>query len=286
MNLEHTGVVFEGGGMRGIFCTGVIDYFIEHEIYFPHVFGTSAGACNACSYVSRQAGRAYGTSTEYLKNPEFGGWRSLRKTGDFFNVNFIYHEIPDELYPIDNETFKKSGVDFKVTITNCITGEAEYPQIHDLHDDIKYVQASASLPLLSRMVPIDGYVYLDGGICDSIPVMESVREGNKKNVVVLTRPLGYRKKPNYTIMPMIRAKYIRYPNLVKAIENRFSFYNRTLEYIEQGVKDGTIFAIAPMGNLDIGRTEMNKDKLKKGYEEGYFVAEGLKDRMFEFLERE
>ncbi len=270
--------------MRGVFVTGVIDYLIEKKIFFPHVFGTSAGACNGCSYVSRQAGRAYGTSTEYLGNPRFGGMKSLRKTGNYFNPEFIYHEIPDNLYPIDNETFKKSGVDFKVAITNCITGEAEYPRIRDLHDDIKYIQASASLPVLSQMVPIDGYVYLDGGITDSIPVMESVREGNRKNVVVLTRPIGYRKKPSHAIMPVIRAKYIRYPNLVKAVENRYVFYNRTLDYINKGVEDGTVFVIAPLGDLDIRRTEMDKEKLRKAYEEGYFVAEGLIDRMMEFLE--
>lgn len=281
---ENTGVIFEGGGMRGIFVTGVIDYFLENKIYFPHVYGVSAGACNACSYVSRQVGRAYGTATEYLDDPAFSSIKSLRRTGNYFNADFIYKKIPESLYPIDNDVFKASGTEFRVSMTNCITGEAEYPQVNDLFEDIDYVRASASLPLLSELVPIDGYCYLDGGIADSIPVIQSVKDGNTKNVVVLTRPLGYRKKPNKAIMPMIRAKYHRYPKLIEAVEKRYIFYNESLKFIEEGMKNGTVFVIAPMGDLNIGRTEKNKVKLRKAYEEGYFVAEGLSARMQAFLD--
>jgi len=276
------GLVFEGGGMRGIFAAGVIDYFLDNDIRFDSVYAVSAGACHACSYVSGQRGRAYATSTDYVDNPEYCSLKSLRKTGNMFGADFLYHKIPEELYPIDNEAFKERGIKFHVAVTNCITGKAEYPEIKDILEDMKYIQASASLPILSQMVPIDGYVYMDGGIVDSIPVIESERAGNDKNVVILTRPCGYRKKYNGA-MPLIKAKYHRYPNMVEAMGRRHINYNDALDYIADGVAGGSVFVIAPMGSLDIGRTEMNRDKLKKAYEEGYFVAEGLSKRMAEFM---
>ena len=277
------GLIFEGGGMRGIFAAGVIDYFLDNDIRFENVYGVSAGACHACSYVCGQRGRAYATSTDYLGNPDYCSVHSLRKTGDMFGADFIYHRIPEELYPIDNEAFLESGINFKVAITNCITGEAEYPQIRDMHGDMEYVRASASIPVLSRMVPLDGYVYIDGGIADSIPVIQSEKDGNEKNVVVLTRPRGYRKTSTGAAMPILRAKYGRYPKMLAALKKRARVYNATLDHIWRGVDDGSIFVIAPMGPLDIGRTELNKDKLRKAYEEGYYVAEGLNEKMREFI---
>lgn len=277
------GLIFEGGGMRGIFAAGVIDYLLDNDIRFDSVYGVSAGACHACSYVSGQRGRAYATSTDYVDNPEYCSLKSLRKTGNMFGANFLYHKIPEELYPIDNEAFKERGMEFHVAVTNCITGKAEYPQIKDFFDDMEYIRASSSLPVLSQMVPIDGYVYLDGGIVDSIPVKESERAGNDKNVVILTRPCGFRKHQT-PAMPVIRAKYRRYPNMVEAMAERFHVYNDTLDYIADGVAKGSIFVIAPMGPLDIGRTETNKDKLKKAYEEGYYVTEGLSQKLKNFME--
>jgi len=277
------GLVFEGGGMRGIFAAGVIDYLLDNQIRFDHVYGVSAGACHACSYVCGQRGRAYATSTDYLQDQDYCSLHSLRKTGDMFGADFIYHRIPEELYPIDNEAFQKSGITFKVAMTNCITGRAEYPQIRDMHEDMEYIRASASLPVLSRMVPLDGYVYMDGGIADSIPVKESEKDGNEKNVVVLTRPCGYRKHSTTAVMPVLKAKYSRYPKMLEAIKNRSRVYNETLDYIGEGVAEGRIFVIAPMGPLDIGRTELNKDKLRKAYEEGYYVTEGMSKKMKEFL---
>lgn len=279
------GLVFEGGGMRGIFAAGVIDYLLDNDIRFDSVYAVSAGACHACSYVSGQRGRAYATSTDYLEDPRYCSLKSLRKTGDMFGADFLYHKIPEELYPIDNEAFKERGMDFHVAVTNCITGKAEYPKITDIMEDIDYIRASASLPILSRMVPIDGYVYMDGGIADSIPVKASEEAGNEKNVVILTRPSGYHKKYN-AAMPVIKAKYRRYPKMVEAMGRRHIVYNETLEYLTEGMAKGSIFVIAPMGTLDIGRTETNKDKLKKAYEEGYFVAEGLGKKMKNFMESE
>ena len=278
-----TGIIFEGGGMRGIFVAGVIDYFLDNDIRFDNVYGVSAGACHACSYVCGQRGRAYATSTDYVDDPRYCSMKSLRKTGDLFGSDFLYHEIPEKLYPIDNEEFKRRGMKFRVAMTNCITGEAEYPEVKDMHEDMEYVRASSSLPVVSRMVPIDGYVYMDGGIADSIPIRQAEKDGNDKIVLVLTRPCGYRKHETQPLMPALRAKYRRYPNMLKALSDRNRNYNATLDYIGEAVTKGTAFVIAPMGSLDIGLTEMNKDKLKKAYEEGYFVAEGLSEKLAEFL---
>lgn len=277
------GIVFEGGGMRGIFTSGVIDWLIDQDLRFDVVYGVSAGATNGCSFVTGQRDRAYATATEYLKDPEFAGLQSLRKTGDYFNTDFIYRRIPEELYPIDQEGFSERGMRFLVNATNCITGEADFFEIKDMHTDMNYVRASASMPLLSRIVPLDGYVYLDGGIADPLPVREAFRAGCERVVVVKTQPEGYRKKPSRAIMPLIRARYRRYPKLIRTMAERHVRYNASLDYIDEQVRAGKAFVISPMGPLDIKRTESDRNKLKKGYMEGYFVTEGIGEKLKRFL---
>ncbi|MBQ1489704.1 MAG: patatin family protein [Eubacterium sp.] len=278
------GLILEGGGMRGAFTTGVLDYLMDQEIWFDHIIGVSAGACHACSYASRQRGRSYAVFTDYLDDPRYLSVQSLLKTGDIFGAEFIYHEIPEKLYPIDNEAFIASGVKLQVVTTNCETGLAEYPQIMDMFEDMPYVRASSSLPLVSRMVPIDGGLYLDGGITDSIPVRESIRQGNKKNVVILTQPLGYRKDLKQPLTPAFRMRYRKYPRLVEALIERNARYNETLELIEFLRLHGDLFVIAPMGDLGIGRMDKDIKKLRRGYQEGYYVTEGLSEKLRAFLE--
>ena len=193
-DIRDTGIIFEGGGLRGIFAAGVIDYLLDNNIIFKNVIGVSAGACHACSYVSGQRGRSYAVSTDYLDDKRYMSFDNLRKTGDLFGSDFIYHKIPEELYPLDNESFRKSGITFRAGVTNCVTGFPEYLEIKDLIEDVDIVRASSSLPLLANMVEIDGSLYMDGGISDSVPVEASEELGLKKNVVVLTRPAGYRKE--------------------------------------------------------------------------------------------
>lgn len=279
-----TGIVFEGGGLRGIFAAGVIDYLLYNGIVFDHVMGVSAGACHACSYLSGQRGRSYAVSTDYLDDKRYMSMDSLAKTGDLFGVDFIYHKIPEELYPLDNEHFKESGVTFRAGIMNCITGEAEYPIVSDLIKDVDYVRASSSLPLLARMVYINGIPYMDGGIADSVPIKASEAFGCEKNVVVLTRPVGYRKGPE-KLTRVLAMKYRKYPKMIEALGKRDKVYNETMDYIDKGVENGTIFRIAPMGNLGVGRLEKDPDKLRKAYLEGYYVAEGLGAKLNDFLER-
>ncbi len=281
------GLILEGGGMRGIFVAGVIDYLLDAGIKFDNVIGVSAGACHGCSFVSGQRGRAYATSTDYLDNRDYCSLRNLRRTGDLFGSDFLFHKIPEELYPIDNEAFKKSGIRFQAAVTNCETGCAEYPVISDMFCDAEWIRASSSLPFLANMVEMDGKLYMDGGIADSIPLAQSIRQGNEKNVVVLTRPRDYRKKaPSAASLRLMKLKYKAYPKMCEAYAERYKTYNRTLELIEEEEAKGSTFVIAPMGPLDIGRTEKNPDKLRKAYREGYLVAEALGEKLKGFLDGE
>lgn len=278
----RTGIIFEGGGLRGIFAAGVIDYLLDNGIIIKNVIGVSAGACHACSYVSGQRGRSYAVSTDYLDDKRYMSMRNLRTTGDLFGSEFIYHTIPEELYPLDNDYFLKSGISFRAAITNCVTGEAEYPEIKDLFEDVDIVRASSSLPMFARMVDINGTPYMDGGISDSVPVRASEKMGCARNIVVLTRPAGYRKE-HERMMPVIKTKYRKYPEMTAALDNRYKVYNETMDYIDKGVEKGTILRIAPVKDLGIGRLEKDKNKLKLAYEEGYYVAEAMGAQIRDFL---
>jgi len=280
-----TGLILEGGGMRGIFAAGVLDYLLDDGLFFENVIGVSAGACHGCSFVSGQRGRAYAVNVDYLGRRDYCSFYNLRKTGDLFGTEFLYHTIPEKLYPIDNETFRRSGVKFQAVVTNCRTGRAEYPVITDMFRDVEWIRASASLPFLANMVSIGESLYMDGGIADSIPIAQSIKQGNEKNLVVLTRPRDYRKKPGGSVSAaMLKLKYRTYPQMTEACRNRWKTYNASLELVASEEKEGRAFVIAPMGDLDIGRTEKDPVKLKKAYQEGYYVAEGLGEKLKGFME--
>lgn len=279
---ENIGLVLEGGGMRGLYTAGVLDFFMEKELWFKNIVGVSAGACHGCSYASHQKGRAKAISIDYIDNKDYCSLHSLIKTGDLFGVQFAYHRIPEELYPIDNESFRKYGMNLYSTVTNCKTGKAEYMKINDMFYDVDIVRASASLPLVSRFVEINGVKYLDGGVADSIPVEAFEKIGMSKNVVILTQPRSYRKSPNKA-MPIIKRKYKAYPEFVEAMEKRHEVYNKELEYIRKREEEGKVFVIAPEKALDIGRIEKDKDKLRAAYDTGYRDAEAAYEKLMKFL---
>ena len=279
-----TGLVIEGGGMRGIFAAGVLEYLLDNDIKVDYVIGVSAGACHGCSYVSGQKGRAFAVCTDYMDDPRYGSVQSLLKTGDYFGKKFMYHTIPEELNPVDNESFKKSGIRFEVGVFNCNTGKSEYPEIKDMFEDVDWIAASASLPLFARMVDIGGYQYMDGGLSDSIPVKHAQEIGCDKVIVILTRERGYRKAASKSI-PLIKAKYKDYPKLIEALKRRHTVYNETLEYIDGEEKKGNVFVIAPVKDLGVGRLEKDRNKLKNAYLEGYYVTESYGDKLKEFLEK-
>ncbi len=279
--IEDVGLVLEGGGMRGLYTAGILDFFIDKGIYFKNCVGVSAGVCHATSYYCKQRGRAFHVSVDYLDDKNYCGAYSLLTTGNFFNVDMVYGKIPQRLYPLDNAAFKKSEVNLYAAVTNCRTGRAEYLKIKDVYKDLKAVRASASLPLMAHKVEIDGEKYLDGGISDSIPIKKSVELGFKKNMVILTQPRDYKKSPN-SLYGVIKIKYFKYKGLLESIKNRHLVYNDTLEYIYKQEKEGNIFIISPEKPLGIGRTEKNKSKLEEIYKLGYSDGERYYNNLIEF----
>lgn len=282
MLAENSSLIIEGGGMRGIIAAGVLDSLLKNDIEFAHCIGVSAGACHSCSFVSKQFGRAIAVNTDFINMKGYGDFGTLIKTGDFFSPELLYDRIPNELSPYDYEAVKKGSTVLQTVVTNCITGEAEYPTLRPVPEDIIYVRASSSLPLLSNFVMIDGKPYLDGGIADSIPVEHSFSLGYDKNIVILTQPEGYVKHKNEAL-PLIRAKYRKYPKLVEAMENRHIVYNNELKKVSEYEAQGKLFVIRPRVDIKLGRLEKNKDKLFAAYNHGFDLTNELMPQIKEFL---
>jgi len=281
--MYEAGLVLEGGGMRGMYTAGVLDFFMDNNLEFKNVYGVSAGACHGTSYVAKQRGRAFLINTKYLKDKRYASFQSLIKTGDYFERDFQLNVIPNELDLFDYESFRNSGVNYQVVATNCETGEAEYLRIKDLETEIDKLWASSTLPLLSKMVHIDGKKYLDGGIADSIPVEKALSDGNKKVIVVLTQDIMYKKKKS-SLLPVIKLKYRNYPKMLKSIEDRYKHYNKTTALIKKYEKEGKIIVIRPLYPLNIGRIEKNEEKLKEIYKRGYSDASSLYKKIKTYLE--
>ena len=283
--MYNCSLILEGGGMRGVFTAGVLDYFMDNNLMFSDIYGVSAGSCHACSYLSGQRHRAFEVNVDYLNDKRYCSLESLLKTGDLFGADMLYRHIPDVLNPFDYDTYNQYQGDFFAVMTDCETGKPVYQKVGDLHHDIIYVRASSSLPVVSRMVEIDGRKYLDGGISDSIPVRHALKNGPGKSVVILTQPAGYRKSPNKMIRFM-RRQYRDYPALVQAVEKRHLVYNKTLDYIRREEKAGRVFVIRPDGPAGIGRVEKNREKLEKLYCRGYDTARKQGKKLQEFLKGE
>ncbi|KGN01144.1 patatin [Clostridium novyi A str. 4570] len=266
--MNNIGLVLEGGGMRGIYTSGVLDFLMEKDIYTPYVIGVSAGACNASSYVSKQKYRSRDVNLKYINDPRYIGIKNLILEKSIFSIKFLYDEVPNKLEPFDYEEFKKSNQTFMIVATNCKTGEPEYFEKNQCKDILKVIRASSSLPLVTPIVNLDGEPYLDGGISDSIPIKKAMEDGYTKNIVVLTRTKGYRKEP-IKHKRIIKFKYKKYPKLVNKIFNRYKEYNETLDYIEDLEKKGQIIIIRPSEDLKVDRLEKNVDKLEALYNLGY-----------------
>ena len=267
LEMVKAGLVLEGGGMRGVYTAGVLDFFIDQDLYFSDIYGVSAGACHMCSYISQQRERAYRVNVDYLEDKNYCSMYSLLKTGNLFGAEMCYDKIPNELDPYDYEAFGRYKGNAYAVVTNIETGKAEYIRMEDMHKDIIAIQASASLPLVSKNVYINGVPYLDGGVADAIPIMKSLQDGNKKNVVIMTKEVGYRRKPSSN-MTAIRFRYRKYPELVKDMERRHIVYNKTLDFLEEHEKKGHIFVIRPKEDCGVGRIEKDKDKLRTLYQMG------------------
>lgn len=284
MDLRGTGLVLEGGGLRGIYTSGVLHFFMERELYFPYVIGVSMGACNAASYVSRQKGRNRIVNIEFIDDPRYMSFRRLLTKGELFGTDFIFGAIPHELVPFDFDEFYGNEQICVTVVTDCLTGEPAYFEKREIGDGyMKLLQASSSLPFVGKPVEIDGRLFMDGGLSDSIPVERSIRDGNEKNVLVLTRPTGYRKKRSPLAGAAARLWYRSYPGVWKNMFSRARSYNETMDRIDNMEKEGRVFVIHPRVPVEAGRIDRNKERLIKAYEQGYDDAshywEGLRSYM-------
>lgn len=281
--MYQAGLVLEGGGMKGVYSSGVLDFFLDRGLEFSSCYGVSAGACSLCSFLSKQRGRAYHTNVDYLEDKNYCSLYSLLKTGDLFGADMCYYRIPETLNPYDYETFEKYEGKFFSVVTNIETGHPEYILIRDMHTDIEAVRASASLPLVSRNVKIGDKLYLDGGISDAIPIRRSMEDGNRKNVVIMTKEVGYRRSPSSSLS-LIKMKYRKYPKVYELMKNRHDAYNDTLDFLNEEVEKGSVFLIQPKKKSNVGRIEKDKDKLKALYEEGYRETSECYHDLIKFLE--
>lgn len=270
--MEKTGIVFEGGAMRGLFTAGVMDVLMENGIEFDAGIGVSAGATFGCNYKSKQIGRVLKYNLENCKDYRYGSFRSFFKTGNVFEREFIRYDIPEVLYPFDYETYKNNPMVFYIVATDVETGKPAYHKSIECTDlDMEWFIASSSMPIVSQIVEINGQKLLDGGVGDSIPIRFMEHMGYKKNVVVLTQPKGFVKEKN-NLLPIIRQMYKEYPDFIEAIEKRHIIYNQTTEYCFKQEREGNAFLFYPKNKLDVTAMERNPDKLYAAYLEGQECA--------------
>lgn len=281
--MYQAGLVLEGGGMKGIYTAGVLDFFLDKGLEFSNVYGVSAGACHMCSYLSKQRGRSFDISIDYLDSKKYCSVESLLTTGDLFNVKTSYHLIPEYLNPYDYGAFEKYEGRAYAVVTNIVTGRPEYLRIKDMKKDIDAVRASASLPLVSRNVRINGKLYLDGGISDAVPIRKSILDGNRKNVVILTKEEGFVRKPS-SHLELMKLRYLRYPKVYELMAKRHTVYNATMAFLEKQQENGQAFVIRPKVKSDVGRIEKDGEKLKALYEEGYRDAQDCFELLLNYLE--
>lgn len=267
----NTGLVLEGGGMRGVFTSGVLDALMKHDQYFPYVVAVSAGACNGMSYMSRQPRRARYSNIDALRKYGYISLKSLLMKGSIFDPNILYERLPNEIAPFDYDAYGQNPATFEMVTTNCLTGRAEYlTEKHDRRRMMDIVKASSSLPYVAKITMVDGIPMLDGGIVDSIPIERAVNTGHPLNVVVMTRNRGFRSTERDRKVPYII--YNKYPRLRVVLSRRVEEYNRQLELVERMEDWGEVIVIRPQRPLEVDRICRDPEKLERLYEEGY--AEG------------
>ena len=275
---RKTGLVLEGGGMRGVFTSGVLDAFMKHELYFPYIVAVSAGACNGLSYMSRQPRRARYSNIDMLQKYGYISLKSLLTQGSIFDPNILYERFPNEIVPFDFETYRNNPAVYEVVTTNCLTGRAEYfSEKNDRQRMTAIVKASSSLPYVSQITYVDGVPMLDGGIVDSIPVVRAIDKGFSPNVLILTRNRGFRSSEPDVKVPKLF--YGEYPRLRVALSRRVEEYNKQLELIERMEDWGEVICIRPERPMEVDRICRDVEKLERLYEEGFQLGERFVDGM-------
>lgn len=279
-----TGLVLEGGGMRGIYTAGVLDVFMENGIEVDGVIGVSAGAIHGCTYVARQKGRSLRYNKKYCSNWRYMSFRSLLVTGDLVGKKFCYEDLPYQLDPFDFKTFEENPTEFYACVTNLETGAPEYISEKKPEKIMDCIRASASMPLVSRVVEIDGKKYLDGGTGDSIPFEAFRKMGFERLIVVTTRPEGYVKGPE-KLLGLMKMKYRKYPQFIERCKNRHVEYNESLRKLEELEKNGQVMVLRPTKRIEIGRMEKNPDKVQAQYDVGQADALARLEEIKKFLEK-
>ena len=275
---EKSGLILEGGGMRGIFTIGVLDNLMDRGIRFPYIIGVSAGACNGLSYMSHQRGRAKYADIDLLKEYNYIGLKYLFTKGNIMDFDLLFHKFPEEISPYDYDKLASSPERYEMVTTSCITGKACYFQEKkNPKRVIDIVKASSSLPFVCPITYVDGEPMLDGGISDSIPLERAMSLGYDNNLVILTRNHGYRKPQKASRVPFFF--YRKYPNIRTAIRNRNAMYNRQMELVEGMEREGRVQVLRPMKPVEVGRIERNIDKLLALYQEGYDLAAQIEFEM-------
>lgn len=268
---DKSGLILEGGGMRGVFTCGVLDYFMDNDIRFAYTVGVSAGACNGLSYMSRQRGRGKFSNIDLLEKYRYIGFKQLLLKGNIMDFDLLFHEFPEKIIPYHYDVYAECKERFEMVTTSCLTGRACYfEEKHDPKRIIDIVKASSSLPYVSRIAYVDGEPMLDGGIGDSIPLERARTLGYDNNVVVLTRNKGYRKPDKPSFVPPFA--YGKYPAMREAIRQRNMLYNRQISLVEELETRGELVVIRPERPIQVDRMERDTCKLLDLYEEGYASA--------------
>ena len=279
------GLVLEGGALRGLFTAGILDVLMENGVRFDGLVGVSAGAAFGCNYKSGQAGRVIRYNKRFAHEWRYCSWRSWIATGDLFGGEFCYHKMPDELDVFDKETFDSNPMEYYAVCTDVETGEAVYKRLMKCSPETyEYIRASASMPMVSRIVEIGGSKLLDGGVTDSIPLRFFQEQGYERNLVILTQPADYQKQHN-RLMPILRLWLHRYPKMIEALDKRHEMCNQQLEYVREEERKGNTYVIRPPQKLVIGHISHDENEMQGVYQMGRRVGEGRLKDIVEFLEK-
>ena len=278
------GLVLEGGAMRGLFTAGIIDVMMEAGVEPDGLIGVSAGAAFGCNYKSRQPGRAIRYNTRFAKDARYSGLKSFLTTGDYFNAQFGYHIVPYQYDLFDVAVFEQNPMEFIVVCTDVLTGQAVYHKMDRVDfDELEWLRASASMPLASKVVEVDGRKLLDGGVADSIPLAYFESIGYDRNVVILTQPEGY-VKHRTKLMPLMRIGLRRYPEMIQAMDRRYLMYNRELEFVRQAEREGRCLVIRPDEKLPIGHISHDPKEMKRVYQIGREMGDRYIERIKAFYQ--
>nr|WP_289216478.1 patatin family protein [Halobacillus campisalis] len=281
--MRNIGLVLEGGGMRGSYTAGVLDFLLDENIHFEYVVGTSAGACNGSSYVARQRGRNYKVMVEYGGHPEYISYKKILTHKQLIGMDFIFDTLPNQLVPFDYESFMNRSATFIVGTTDMKTGRAHfYDDFPDNKSLLQIIRAASSLPLIAPSIRYLGKDLMDGGISDPIPIQQSIHDGNKKHVIVLTRNEQY-VKPTMKWNWLFRRKFKDYPRFTHALKMRHFVYNETLKVIRELERTDQAFVIRPISPLHVSRIERNREKLHNLYQKGYEDSQLKREELLRFL---